>query len=507
MYNRTPVLCFLSSLFAGVALTVACVCNATADDSRQPNILILYADDLGYGDLGCYNVESKIPTPHLDKLAAQGARFTDGHSSSGICTPSRYALLTGRHHWRDFHGIVGAFGGSVFKPERLTMPEMLQEKGYATACIGKWHLGWDWNAVRVKQGVSPDAFDWSKQIPDGPLAHGFDHYFGDTVINFPPYAWIEDNHMAQIPDTMKDEKSWPQIKEGRWECRPGPMVTGWNPYEVLPKLTEKGVAYLESRKGQHDPFFLYFAFPCPHAPIIPNDQFDGKSKAGPYGDFVTETDAVVGKLLSALERSGKADNTIVVFTADNGPERYAYARDEKYGHWSSQPLRGLKRDIYEGGHHVPLIVRWPGLIEPGSTHDALVSQIDLMATFASMLDYELSDDAAEDSHDMLPYLRGQADYVRSSHVHNTRASQYAIRDGAWLLVDAKSGYVSQRNGAWEKRHGYSSDQGGTFELYNLAEDMGQRKNIAAQHPDRVKQMQSLLVAIRSASGTRPGLNR
>ena len=198
--------------------------------AEKPNILILYADDLGFGDLGCYHAESKIPTPNLDELAAEGMRFTDGHSSSGICTPSRYALLTGRYHWRDFHGIVNALGDSPFKPERLTMPEMLQGEGYKTAAIGKWHLGWNWDAIKKpgakptgegrKKTWGPEAFDWSKSIPNGPLAHGFDHYFGDTVINFPPYCWIEDDKVVEAPDTVMDTTKWKKIKEGNWECRP-----------------------------------------------------------------------------------------------------------------------------------------------------------------------------------------------------------------------------------------------------------------------------------------------
>jgi len=498
--NRPLLLAALLLAFVG---PLASLLSAT--ENERPNILILYADDLGYGDLSCYNPKGKIPTPNLDKLAASGTRFTDGHSSSGICTPSRYALLTGRHHWRDFHGIVNAFGSSVFQPQRLTMPEMLKERGYTTACIGKWHLGWDWDAIRNDQGIQPDSFDWQKPIPDGPLAHGFDHYFGDTVINFPPYAWIEDDKMAQIPDTMKDESKWKKIKEGRWECRPGPMVTGWNPYAVLPTLTDKGVAYLESRKNQDEPFFLYFAFPCPHAPIIPNDAFDGKSGAGPFGDFVVETDAMVGRLLAALDEAGQADNTIVVFTADNGPEHYAYARDTNYGHWSSEPFRGLKRDIYEGGHHVPFIIRWPGVTEPGTSSHALVSQIDLMGTFAAALGYALPDDAAEDSHNMLPHLKGEAEEVRESHVHNTFANQYAIRDGNWLLIDHKTGYHSRGWQAWEKRHDYPAGDDQPAELYHLAKDIGQRHNLAADHPEKVKQMQNLLAKIRQQGHSAPRL--
>ena len=488
---------------------------APANQAERLNVLVLYADDLGFGDLQCYHPGSKIPTPNLDRLASEGMRFVDGHSSSGICTPSRYALLTGRHHWRDFHGIVNAFGHSVFKPERLTLPEMLQEKGYHTAAIGKWHLGWNWDAIRkpdakaVTEGRrrfwGPDAMDWSKRIPDGPLAHGFDHYFGDTVINFPPYCWIEDEKVIEAPNVVMKTDAFKPIKEGGWEFRPGPMISGWDPYENIPTTTAKAVAYLEAQAKEEKPFFLYFAFPSPHAPIIPNDEFDGKSGAGPYGDFVVETDDSCGQLLQALKETGQAENTVVIFSADNGPEKYAYARDEKFGHWSSYPLRGLKRDIYEGGHHVPFIIKWPGVTEAGTVSDALVSQIDLMATFASALSYALPDDAAEDSHDLLPVLSGEADQVRDTHIHNTFENQYAIRHGKWLLVDAKDGYRSGRNEAWEKRHDYPADDDQAVELYNLEEDLGQRHNVAISHPEVVTELQHLLKTIREQGYSAPRL--
>jgi len=494
--------------------------NSGAKD-KLPNILILYADDLGFGDLTCYNAKSKIPTPNLDQLAKQSLRFTDGHSSSGICTPSRYALLTGRHHWRDFHGIVNAFGGSVFKPERTTMPEMLKTKGYKTAAIGKWHLGWDWDALkkpdakpaaettgkRKRKTWGPEAFDWSKSIPDGPLAHGFDHYFGDTVINFPPYCWIEDDKVVQAPDVIMDSSKFKPIKEGNWEFRPGPMIKGWNPYDNIPTTTKRGVEYIKAQAKSDEPFFLYFAFPSPHAPIIPNDAFDGKSGAGPYGDLVNETDDACGQLLRALQESGQAENTIVIFTADNGPEKYAYARDEKFQHWSAHPLRGLKRDIYEGGHRVPFMVKWPGVTNPGKVSDALVSQIDLMATIASAIEFELPDDCAEDSHDLMPILKGESDSVRQSHVHNTRANQYAIRSGDWVLVATKDGYMSGRNKDWEKRHGYPADNNTPAELFNLKDDIHQRYNLADQNLEKAAELQTLLKKIREQGYSSPRLER
>ncbi len=497
------------------AIAVTAISSTVTNAADRLNVLILYADDLGYGDLRCNVAESKIPTPNLNRLAKEGMRFTDGHSSSGICTPSRYALLTGRHHWRDFHGIVNAFGGSVFKKERLTLPEMMKANGYTTAAIGKWHLGWDWDAIKKpdakrigqgrKAGFGPDAFDWNKSIPDGPLAHGFDSYFGDTVINFPPYCWIENDTVQKAPDVMMDSAKWPAIKEGNWECRPGPMASDWNPYENIPTTTRRGVEFIKAQKDSEQPFFLYFAFPSPHAPIIPNDQFDGKSGAGAYGDFVYETDDACGKLLKALEDSGQKENTVVIFTADNGPEKYAYARDERFDHWSAAPFRGLKRDIYEGGHHVPFVVRWPNVTTPGAVCESLVSQVDIYATIAKHLDFEVPSDAAEDSHDLSPLLDDPKKSVRTNHVHNTREKDYAIRDGDWLLIGAKSGYVSSRNKEWEAKHGYSADDGSAVELYNLAEDIGQRANLAAKHPKRVAEMKVLLKQIREQGYSAPRL--
>jgi len=500
------------------ALVPFLVTPARADEEqRHLNVLILYADDLGYGDLRVNNPQSKIPTPNLERLAREGMRFTDGHSSSGICTPSRYALLTGRHHWRDFHGIVNALGQSIFDDQRLTLPEMMRQRGYTTACIGKWHLGWDWDAIR-KPGAAqremgagkrkvwgPEAFDWNKAIPDGPLAHGFDHYFGDTVINFPPYCWIEDDRVVQAPDTLQDASKWKKIKEGNWECRPGPMASDWDPYENVPTLTKRGVDFIRAQAESDEPFFLYFAFPYPHAPIIPNDQFDGRSEAGPYGDFVFETDDAAGQLLEALEEAGLSERTIVIFSADNGPEKYAYKRDQVYDHWSAAPFRGLKRDIYEGGHHVPFLIKWPGLTEPNSTSGALVSQIDIMATLAAMLGHELPADAAEDSHDLLPLLEGKVDSVRTTHVHNTKKGQYAIRHGDWLLVDAPNGYVSGRNKAWEAKHGYPADDDQPAELYDLANDPGQRENVAGEHPEKVTELRELLARIRAQGHSAPRL--
>jgi arylsulfatase A len=478
--------------------------------ATKPNIIILYADDMGYGDLGANNPASKIPTPNLDRLAAEGMRFTDGHSSSGICTPSRYAMLTGRHHWRDFHNIAGAFDGTVFKPGQLNLPAMLRQQGYATACIGKWHLGFDWDAIRKpgtpRKSIEFSDFDWAIKFPGGPVDHGFDFYFGDNVINFPPYAWIENDRCPVAPDiTLK--KTPGNTKEGSWECRPGPGRSDWDFYQVLPTLTRKGVEYIQSRKGKEQPFFLYFPLPSPHAPIVPTDDFDGKSKAGAYGDFVVQTDDTCGQILAALRETGMESNTIVVFSADNGPEFYAYARDEKYDHWSAAPFRGLKRDIYEGGHHVPFLIKWPGVTKAGSVSDVLISQVDLMATFAAMMNFDLPKNSAEDSHNFQPWLKGESKAPpRTSMVHNTNPKDYALREGDWLLVDAKSGAARPAPPAWNKKHHQTPDDGLPVELYNLKEDIGQKHNLAAGNPDKVTQLQTLLKKIRDQGHSAPRLD-
>lgn len=478
--------------------------------AEKPNIVILYADDMGYGDLGANHPESRIPTPNLDKLAREGLRFTDAHSSSGICTPSRYAMLTGRYHWRDFHGIVNAFGPSVFKKDQLTLPAMLKAKGYSTACIGKWHLGWDWDAIR-KLGTPGNSvkcgdFDWSKPVPGGPLDHGFEHYYGDDVINFPPYAWIEDRTLVKPPDTMLAKILPGAPKEGNWECRPGPARSDWDFYQDLPTLTHKAVEYVASREGKEQPFFLYVPFPSPHAPIIPTADFDGKSMAGAFGDYVAQTDDACGKILAALKGAGLESNTIVVFSSDNGAENYAYERDRKFDHWSSAPFRGIKRDLYEGGHHVPFLIRWPGATKAGAVSEALFSQVDLMATFASLTGYDLPASAAADSHDFLPYFRGEASTSpRNTIVHNTQKDLYAIRHGDWLLIDAKTGNAQPVPESWMKKHETPPDDVLPVELYNLRDDPGQRVNLALKEAETVKMLHDLLAKIREQGHSAPRL--
>ena len=462
---------------------------------EKPNIVILYADDMGVADVSYGDPEAKIQTPHLDRLASQGITFTDGHSSSGICTPSRFALLTGQHHWRRFHGIVGAFGGTVFEPDDFTIAKMFKQKGYRTGCFGKWHLGWDFDAIRKPGAKKGDpragSYDWTQRFPDGPLDQGFDYYFGDGTINFPPYCWIEGDRFVTIP-TKPVIKSKPLAGGGSF--RAGPMAESWNPYDILPTITQKTVNWISKQK-KDQPFFAYLAFNSPHYPIVPNKEFHGKSKAGYYGDFVIETDAMVGKVMKALEQYGFAENTLVIFSADNGPETHAFERLEKFDQWSSGECRGVKRDIYEGGHRVPFLVRWPGKVKPGSVSDEVVSQVDLAATFAKIIDYPLEKKEAIDSYNLLPVLVGKkyAKPLRVATVQNTSPKKFALRQEEWVLIDAASGAARNEQKDYLDHFGLEPyGKGNQGLLFNLKNDPRQSENLYNKYPDRVQKMRALL---------------
>jgi arylsulfatase A-like enzyme len=473
-------------------------------DKKEPNIVILYADDMGYGDLSCQNPDSKIPTPNLDNLASEGMRFTDAHSSSGVCSPSRFALLTGTYHWRRQHGIVNSFGKPFFNESDITLPQVLKDNGYTTACIGKWHLGWNWEFKnepsgevtqwgRVTKFYGPEDIDWSKPVSGGPLDRGFDYYFGDGTINFPPYAWIENDRLIEAPTEIMDINNIGfDTKEGNWEFRPGPKVKDWNPYNVLPKLTEKAVGWINNQ-SKNQPFFLYFAFPSPHAPIIPNDEFIGKSEAGGYGDFVYQTDWVAGQILTALKEKGFEDNTIVIFSADNGPEHYAFERAQKYDHFSMGDFRGLKRDVWEGGHRVPLIIKWPGQVKKGSVSGKLVSQIDFMATLTAATGAGLPGNAAPDSYNFLPQLLGDesGSSGREVLIHNTNPDKWAVRKGSWLYINDKSGQHTEMPEFFKNLRGYSDFETKGL-LFNLNDDPEQRINLYDKFPAIVEELEGIL---------------
>jgi arylsulfatase A-like enzyme len=477
-----------------------------------PNIVYILADDLGYGDLGCYNAESKIPTPRLDQLATQGLRFTDAHSPSSVCTPTRYALLTGRYAWRTRlqRNVLGPWDKPLIAPDRLTVGKMLQQHGYATACIGKWHLGQNYATLDGKAPVGGvknplSNVDFTKPISDGPITRGFDHYFGTIVPNYPPYCFINDERTVGIPSLPSP---------GGIFNIPGPMVPEWKLENILPELTTHAVEWIEKTAENKKPFFLYFALTSPHYPVVPSSDFVGKTQVGAYGDFVHQTDWSIGQVLDALERSGVADNTLVIFTSDNGSEVTGevrpgtYDRVAQYGHRSSGELRGAKRDAWEGGHRVPFIARWPGKIQPGAVSNETMCHVDFMATTAAILEYELPENAAEDSFNMLPVFLGEKRGVpvREATIHHSARGKFAIRKGDWVLIDAPGGDDNGVNGEPEwlkKERGYTAhDMGG--ELFQLREDLAQRHNRFADKPEIVEELKSLLEDYKSLGRSTPG---
>jgi arylsulfatase A len=328
-------------------------------------------------------------------------------------------------------------------------------------------------------------------VPGGPLDRGFEYYFGDDVPNFPPYGWIENDRLLATPSAMYAPDPVPE--EGNHEGRPGPMTPGWRLDAVMPRLTERAVSWIAEQKNSDKPFFLYFPWTSPHAPIVPAPEFQGKTEAGPYGDFVHQSDGSAGQVLRALEENGFGDNTLVIFTSDNGPEHYAYDRVRQTGHRSMGPLRGLKRDIYEGGHRVPFVVRWPGVIAPGSVCDALISQLDLMRTIAAIIGFDLPDGAAEDSCNLLPLIQGHTPKqpVRETHIHNTVSNRYAIRQGDWVLINANSGAHSKTPEWYDEENGYEPNPHAKA-LYNIREDISQRKNLIDDLPEKASELAALL---------------
>ena len=373
----------------------------------QPNIIYILADDMGYGDMGCNNPDSKIPTPNLDRLAAQGMRFTDTHAPSSVCTPSRYALLTGRYCWRTplKRGVLWPFDPPLIEPDRLTVAGMLRQVGYRTACIGKWHLGWEWAThdgksanrgtaigsrdLEQRQALEQNV-DYGKPMRGGTIDCGFEEYFGVDVPNFPPYAWFDQDRLTEAPSVEKPNEMF---------GAPGRMVPGWKLEEMIPELVRRVVDYIESSGS--DPFFLYFPLTSPHTPIVPNEAFIGRSDAGLYGDFVCEVDWLVGEVMAALERKGIVDNTLLIFTSDNGPECIqaaaggCYEQIRNFDHYSMAHLRGAKRDTWEGGHRIPFIARWPDVTPAGMVCNQLTILGDFIATCAELTGVELKREEGE----------------------------------------------------------------------------------------------------------------
>ena len=486
----------------------------SAENRRVPNVVLILADDLGYGDVQCYNPDrGKIPTPQIDRLAAQGMRFTDGHSSSGVCSPSRYALLTGRYHWRTRlqTGIVGVFGEPLIAPDRLTIGSLAKQYGYHTAAIGKWHLGWDWpiepgqrkflhDAPKKGRGdeAPPATADhlaawrdiFSKPIPGGPTTRGFDRYFGTDVPNWPPYCFIENDRTVGIPTEFLPSENL----QDHLASLPGPALKDWQLRSILPTLGERAAAFITESANGAEPFLLYLPLTAPHTPLAVNEPWRGKSRLNAYADFVMETDAVMGRVLEAIQTSGIADRTLVIFTSDNGCAPYIGAAElERKGHFPSGPLRGYKGDAWEGGHRVPFVVRWPGVVKPGSVCGQLVHQTDLVATLAEILGAKLPENAGEDSFSLLPLFKGEDKPVREHAVSCAMNGVPALRQGPWKLLLASG------------TGGFKQDRGPQgVQLYNLADDLGERNNRAAEQPERVAQMRTLLEKLITDGRSTPG---
>lgn len=457
--------------------SASALCFPAGGAVSLPNVVYILADDLGIGDLGCYNPESKIPTPNMDLLAREGMRFTDMHSPSSVCTPTRYGILTGRYCWRTKlkQGVLDGESPYLIEPGRLTVAGMLKEKGYRTAAIGKWHLGLG-NAWKT---------DYGKALRPGPLEAGFGSFFGiPASLDMPPYVYVEDDRVVEAP-TSKIEG----IREQRgifW--RGGGIAPSFRHIDVLPKLTERAVKFLEDQKGSKSPFFLYLALTSPHTPWVAVEAFRGRSQAGPYGDFVAQTDDAVGQVMTAIRRAGLEANTLVMLTSDNGAH-WTPEEIERHQHRANGSLRGQKADIYEGGHRIPFLARWPGKIRAGSVSSQLGCLTDLMATVAELTGVSLAQEAGEDSFSFVPALLGSKPRtaLRQAIVHHSAQGVFAIREGRWKLVLGRgSGGFSEPKKIIPK----PGEPAG--ELYDLDVDSREQTNLYEKKPEVVKRLTALL---------------
>lgn len=478
----------------------------------KPNIVYILADDMGYGDLSCLNSESKIRTEHLDRLREGGMAFTDGHSSSAVCTPSRYSILTGRYNWRSTlkSGVTGGYSSALIEEDRLTVASMLKGEGYKTACFGKWHLGWEWGRNRAGERESGRAgekgqgggadlsriedVDFTQPIKDGPTTRGFDHFFGIAAsLDMPPYVYVEDDRPTAVPDHETEDR-------GMAFWRKGPTAPDFVHEEVLPNLTRRVVDYIHDNKD--DPFFVYFPLPAPHTPILPTAEFAGKSGTNAYGDFCLQVDWTVGEVMDALDEAGIAENTIVVFAADNGcSPRADFTHLAALGHLPSYHFRGHKADIYEGGHRVPYLVRWPAKIKAGSTCDETVCLSDLMATVAEIAGIDLPDSAAEDSVSNIPVWSGAklSGPLREATVHSSVNGSFSIRQGRWKLE------MCPGSGGWSyPKPGEEVNGSPPIQLYDLDADISEQRNVVTDRPDVVKALTALLTKYVKEGRSTPG---
>ncbi len=467
-----------------------------------PNILYILADDWGYGDVSCLNPQSKIPTPYTDALARQGMVFTDAHSNSAVCTPTRYGVLTGRYCWRSRlkKGVLYGYSRELIEYDRLTTPALLRQAGYRTACIGKWHLGLGW---RDAQGelvpIEPDGrlnpgVDFHAPLAHGPHTVGFDYSLVlPASLDMDPYCYIENGRLIEPATATCSDSPRPSFWRG------GAIAPGMQHETCLLEFTRRAESYL-AQHAQHAsdrPFFLYLALPSPHSPHVPRAPFRGRSQCGTYGDYVVEHDWSIGQVLAALERNGLADNTLVIVTSDNGAHmRSAGAQgfdyEQQFGHRSNHIYRGQKSDAWDGGHRVPFIARWPGVTPSGSQCDQTICLTDLMATCAALTGQTLPRDAGEDSVSMLPLLRGVVDQpTREAVVHSSIAGRDAIRRGQWKFIEGPG------SGGWSLPDETAGDLP-PVQLYDLQADPGETRNLSVEHPQVAAELAALLNEYRAA---------
>lgn len=444
-----------------------------------PNVLIILADDLGYGDPFIYNPDSKISTPNIDRLAKEGMRFTNAHAAGTWCVPSRYGLLTGRFPFRNDR----EYSETMISPDRVTIGKFLQQSDYQTACVGKWHQG-------IIDEKNPTQ---NGRLEGGPVDRGFDYFYGiPASLDIPPYYYIENDHYVDYPsDSIGDRNSsgWSPIQGEFW--RKGKMSPGFEHKNVLSVLTGKVNDYLEEygQSKQEKPFFMYYAMTAPHTPWVPEKMFEGKSGAGMYGDFVMQSDHYIGKVLQKLDELGLSENTLVLFASDNGPVWFPNNVSE-YGHNSVGPLSGMKADVLEGGHRMPFIVRWPGQVEAQSESGALVCFTDIIATVADILDKPLPENTGEDSISILPLLTGEKDHNRTPVIH-VNGGLSSITYQGWKYINGKGpgGFTNRIMGKYPNVLPRDEYEG---QLYNLSEDLGEHTNLYARNPEKVKELSDLL---------------
>lgn len=482
--ERRPNMIHPLRLLAGIALCAASpLPTIRAAESAKPNIVYILCDDLGYGDVHCLNPgRGKIATPHLDKMAAQGMIFSDAHSSSSVCTPTRYGIMTGRYNWRTRlqSGVLQGYSEPLIAKDRLTVPALLKQHGYTTACIGKWHLG-----MGIEKGQP------SPSITDGPITRGFDSYFGISAsLDMPPFAFIENDRFTEPLTTTK-----------KWQ-RSGPAAASFEAVDVLPTFTRKAVEFITKQAKTEKPFFLYMPLNAPHTPIVPSKEWAGKSSLGKYGDFVMETDWAVGEVLAALDKTGMGGNTLVILTSDNGCSKAAgIPQLQSQGHYPSGDMRGSKADIFDGGHRIPFIARWPDKTKAGSRSAQTVCLTDLIATCADILGAKLPENAGEDSVSILPAMLGtDKSPLHEAVVHHSINGSFAIRQGKWKLeLCADSGGWSDPKPASNEAKELPDTQ-----LYDLGEEIAETKNLQAQHPEEVIRLTKLLEQIIANGRSTPG---